>query len=256
MSKLAPLREVVAAYGLHNPEASFAICYGSTVRSASETSDFDMLIVERTASPDAWRAEFADRLVALHHTTGRQIDQEVPYENKLFYALGEVQASLSHEMFWSADESAAFSIPTFEGAQDNDPYFASPAMKQRLCLNALTSAHSFLGGNRVLYRGVQRAATVSLGYLASQIVGEKIAATSFDETCEFLAASGDARYKDFLGYTPEDGDFRRMLRDGLTDLRDQADRGLPILGPNGHCFLRNRVRDLLAGLFDDAQDGN
>ncbi|MEK7152740.1 MAG: hypothetical protein AAB834_02230 [Patescibacteria group bacterium] len=250
MATLTSLQAVVNTKGLQDPANALAICYGSTVRDGSTTSDLDMLIVERSASADAWRTSFTESLISLHTATGRMIDLEVPYQNKLFYTVGELACSLSHTMFW---EGGAFAIKTFEGSADDDPYFASPDMKLRLGLNAFSSAHVFLGGNKAWHSQLGHAATISLGHLAAQIVGPAIETAPFTEIKAALVTSSDgASYKDFLGYHPADMQFSQALESGVGDVRQQAGAGNPVLGVDGQLFLHGRVQNLLAGLLDNS----
>lgn len=205
---LTELAGLVEDYGIGPDTEAAAIIYGSTARTASPTSDLDILIVEKDPQPSERQQAFVRDFIDLHRRTGRTIDTEVPYENKLFYSLDEVHGSFAHAMFETSDGLA---VPSLEGMQEGDPYFASPDMKLRLCFNAFTSAHLQLAGSRNFYAGLRSRARRSLGELVRQLTPSEQLSDNLQENLRRLIPPG-LDTKDYLGYYPTDTVFLDTLR--------------------------------------------
>lgn len=213
------LRELVLGYGVNAHTESFALCYGSTARKNSSVSDLDMLIVEDAPRSLSGRSQFIHNLVALHQTSGRCIDTEVPYENKLFYGFNDLQDSFALSMF--TDSAGRWHVPLLKDLADDDAYFASRSMKLRLCLNAFTSTHVFIAGNQALYESVCAKAEDAL-FRVIKILARQEGIKKIDQevACELLMSKDGNRYKDYLGYSPEDTTLMKTLTALVSDNSD------------------------------------
>ena len=211
---LDELRLQVQEYGISDESDAVAICYGSTIRARSSSSDLDMLFVETAPKTVDKQQDFVASLIELHHRTGRLIDTEVPYDNKLFYSPAEIAESFAHTMFLTEDNDLC--IPSLVGMQEGDPYFASHNMKLRLAFNAFTSAHLLLAGSSRFYTTLRESAQKSLSVLVKRLAEHQGLVVNDLATAQHLLFAPDGIHpKDFLGYYPEDTAFQTCLRQAL-----------------------------------------
>jgi hypothetical protein len=192
-AELDPLRELLISWDGQRGN-SIALSYGSSVE-GSETSDLDMLVVTDKLPGDETKNRFIDGLKQLHKETGRSIDEEVPYDNKIFYTYDELEEALRLP-FAQPTDPGSIDIRYLDQAHDDDPYFESLEMKQRLIFNALTSPNELLTGDQAIFVNATILARDSLSKLVAHLKSgddrpaKKILAESKD------GVSG----KDYLGY--------------------------------------------------------
>lgn len=203
-----PLRQLVAYHDLASKEGSFAISYGSSVR-GSETSDLDLLIVTKEPLASVDQDRFIEGLIALHLASHRAIDEEVPYDNKLFYTHKEIREALELP-FARPLHPGRIAIRYLDQADDDDAYFESNEMKQRLAFNALTSPHEFLAGDETTYLRVLMFAQQSFAKLVRHLCdGDP------RDLDEMLRVSPDGiASKDYLGYTAIDATLLMRVQPG------------------------------------------
>ncbi len=211
---LADLRSIVNQHIANLPGKTVAICYGSTVRSGSEISDIDMLIIEEYPSNLLQRQNFIGDLIALHLKELREIDTEVPYMNKLFYTYKEVESALTLLPF---TDEGSFNIKLLHSLSDDDSYFSSKHMKLRLCLNALTSKNVFLAGDIATYNRLLHDATSAFAQLVVSAIPD-YEYVEYDEVISKLVTSGLANENDYLGYHTDDETFRKIAYETLDQL--------------------------------------
>jgi len=191
--ELDPLRDLLRSWEGQTGNA-FALSYGSSVE-GSLTSDLDMLIVADSKPSNAVRNRFIDDLMLLHEETGRTIDAEVPHDNKLFYTFDELDDAMRLP-FVQPGDPGHIDIKYLDQLHDDDPYFSSLEMRQRLIFNALTSPHELLTGGAKIYVNATILARNSLGRLVTHLRSGDHRSTS-----ELLATSQDGiSGKDYLGY--------------------------------------------------------
>jgi hypothetical protein len=212
-SFIPDLRTIIRQYGFTNEASAVAVCYGSSIRTDSKVSDIDMLLAEPQPLSGLKRKAFIDAFVRLHNDNGRQLDTEVPYDNKLFYTYDEIEESLTHSML--EDEEGRIRIPNLSKLSSDDTYFNSRAMKLRLCFNAFTSTHIFIAGNRTIYNNLCKKAEVSLAALVERLSMQEQREISGIAAARQLLACEGINYKDYLGYHPEDGFFNCCLEKAL-----------------------------------------
>lgn len=192
--QLRPIGQLVTTHDLTTREGSFALSYGSSVL-GSPTSDFDLLIVTYERLPKSAQDQFINDLITLHHDTNRTLDEEVPYDTKLFYTHEEVGESLTLP-FIRPVEPGKIDVRYLDQMHEDDTYFESPEMKQRLVFNALTSPHEFLAGDAQIYRRFLVLARQSLTKLVRHLrEGDP------RDISDILGVSPDGiTGKDYLGY--------------------------------------------------------
>lgn len=208
------IRGLAADYGVDDETEGVALCYGSMAwPDGSPEADIDMLIVEDPTETYTGedRAAFTAGLIAVHQRTGRRLDEEVPYANKLFYSRAEIDAAFRHDMF-PIDHSGHITIPDLSGMRKGDPYFSGRDMKLRLALNAFTSAHIFIAGSPATYRELSSGAAHSLNSLAQKLAATAgVVLESPDRARDLLVGPPGIDFKDYLGYRPDDPVFRAAL---------------------------------------------
>lgn len=206
----AAVRPVLGAHG-------YALVYGShACGRAGPSSDLDLLVV----TPDPLRTEhlrrLGDQVRQLHHDHGLDLDEEVRYEVKLHATWAEVLAATSLSPFRTATGLAATTI-----AEDQD-YLNSAPFKHRLILNALTSPHVLLSGDRITYQCHRAAAVVAVTILGRALTGPSTGLPGQPDIEDVVAAltragDGGATGKDFLGYQVP-GALATPVRAGLAFL--------------------------------------
>jgi len=125
----------------------FACIYGSYATSHfQEESDLD--IVFATSIYD--QADFSrieDFVISQHIKHGLEIDQEVPYDNKLLVTYQDIKDAARLDVFPKRDDGR-YSVPEIT---DDPVFLASTDARKRLLLNAFTTPHIFIHGDRVSY---------------------------------------------------------------------------------------------------------
>lgn len=179
-------------------DTGYGVVYGSHPSgTATSTSDLDLVLV----SPQQLTPGQLDRLVnavlRLHHDHGLALDTEVDYMVKVHATCADVTAAVSLRCFDTTDD----------GHLDVAPVVVEPAFlnsepfRLRLLLNALTSPHTFLGGDTSLYEDHRRRAERALALLALAL-HDKALITLPTAVRALTEGPDGARGKDFLGYDP------------------------------------------------------
>ncbi|MBP9842520.1 MAG: nucleotidyltransferase domain-containing protein [Candidatus Pacebacteria bacterium] len=120
----------------------FVCIYGSYASgNHTEASDMDMFVAVEDYSVSEFD-RFSDFLIGLHVRHGLNLDDEVPYENKLMMSYGDLERAVALAPFRT--EKEGYSVPRVEKNKD---FLSSPEIRWRLLLNALTSPHECIGGN-------------------------------------------------------------------------------------------------------------
>lgn len=146
----------------------FVCVYGSYAAGThTKMSDVDVFIA--LGDYDATDLDKAkDFLIDLHGRYGLYLDHEVPYENKLVVSYSDVRKAIDLRAFNEND--VRYVVPNIK----KEPGFlASPEMRWRLILNALTSPHGCVGGNNQTYTMFRVAAEKSMMRLAHGLVGKE-----------------------------------------------------------------------------------
>ena len=193
----------------------YGLAYGShPAGTATATSDLDLVLIgPRPLTPDRL-TDLVDAVWQLHHAHGLAVDTEVDYAVKVYATCDDVTAAVSLRCF-PTDEDGRIDVPPVVV----EPWFLnSEAFRLRLLLNALTSPHSFLGGNVTLYDQHRRHAEQALALLALSLHGDSMI-TLADAVAVVTEHAEGARGEDFLGYAPGPH-LQSVLHRGLARLRD------------------------------------
>lgn len=142
----------------------FVCVYGSYVTGCfGKDSDLDILIATKSYSKENFK-EIRNFVVSLHKRNNLKIDEEVPYENKLVVLYKDFKSAINLDAFKNNGVKAQYVIPPIK----TDPVFLkSKEVRLRLILNALTSPHFFIYGNKLKYELFKKEfekAIVKLGY--------------------------------------------------------------------------------------------
>lgn len=139
----------------------FVCVYGSYASGHhTETSDMDVFIaLEDNNAADLEKAK--DFLIDLHERYGLCLDDEVPYENKLVVSYEDVRRAVELRPFLK--DGTRYVVPAVKKEKD---FLASPEVRWRLILNALTSPHERVYGNEEVYEVFKTEAEGSVVRLA------------------------------------------------------------------------------------------
>lgn len=176
----------------------YGIAYGShPARRATATSDLDLVLVTTKPLPSARLDELVEAVRRLHHDHGLGLDTEVDYAVKVHATYDDVTDAVSLRCFPTDDQGRIVVPPVVA-----EPWFLnSEPFRLRLLLNALTSPHTFLGGNVTRYDEHHRHAEHALALLALALRDNTVT-TLADAIAVVTEHPGGARGDDFLGYTP------------------------------------------------------
>lgn len=180
-------------------EDYFVCIYGSFSTSHfRQESDLDIVFATETPNElDFTRIQ--DFVIYEHEKYGLEIDQEVPYRNKLLVSYEDIKQAASLNVF-NVNNDDVFAVPEIT---DDIEFLSSIDARKRLLLNALTTPHDFMCGNQEAYSSLKAECEKSMLRLAHGIGG--IAIKSTDDLMNVLlsrnedASSGRA----YLGYKPE-----------------------------------------------------
>lgn len=142
-------------------QQEFICLYGSSVHARENVkSDIDLFLV--SDQPDRHLPTHLDAMSDfvrnLHFTHGRELDEEVPYANKLVYSTRDINDGTSLRCF-DANTKGQIIVPAVE---KTTAFLGSREIKLRLALNALTSPHLIIGNDFRLYRNQRRAAEIAM----------------------------------------------------------------------------------------------
>lgn len=176
--------------------AGYGLAYGSHPGgTASETSDLDLVLITAHPLPAGRLHALVDAVCQLHRDHGLALDTEVDYAVKVHATCRDVVAATSLRCF-PAGVAGRIEVPP---VVVEPSFLNSEAFRLRLLLNALTSPHTFLGGNVALYDQHRRQAEYALGLLALSLHHGDV--LSLDDAIAVVTEHPEgARGEDFLGY--------------------------------------------------------
>lgn len=188
-------------------DVDFLLFYGSCVYKQNSLSDIDLLIsAEDTTQYDI--SELTDRVINVHKKHSREIDTEVPFENKLLYSFDEVEEAVRLKQFRSS--IGRLVIP--EVVKEPE-YLNSQNVKLRLALNALTTPHKVIAENKATYEEFKLKAEIGILNLAESIAGSGEIEDFTDEqifAALTLGPNGE-QGEDYLGYKTEYPEVKEYL---------------------------------------------
>jgi len=147
------------------PRNHFVCVYGSYMSGHhTEKSDMDMFIAIETRDEEDFK-KVRDFLVDLHIRYGLNLDDEVPYENKILVSYTDIQRAIALDSFIKNGER--YRVPL---VKKDKGFLSSLEIRWRLILNALTSPHECIYGNKELYTMFKNGAEESIVRLARGII--------------------------------------------------------------------------------------
>lgn len=175
----------------------FVCVYGSYA-SGHHTEKSDMDVFVAVESHDATDLEKTkDFLIDLHERYGLCLDDEVPYENKLVVSYNDVRKAIDLHSF--IKNGTHYVVPNVE----KEPGFlASPEVRWRLILNALTSPHECVSGNEQAYVAFRIGAEKSVIRLARGLARHEHP-TRRELLEALLSGDHDEEGEMYLGYKRE-----------------------------------------------------
>lgn len=190
-------------------DEAFMCVYGSSVYGTKNSSaDVDLLC----AVPDTHVTTIdLDDLSQLIHDThisyGHEVDQEVPYSNKLVYGFGDLQDAVTLEAFHD-DGQGNVVIPQI---QKTSNFLASRQIKLRLGLNALTTPNIILCNEDRAVKQYTELAGIAI--TAAGISLSQKARCDFDNIIAALSLPGPAANNEmYLGYKLEHNSVKEHLQ--------------------------------------------
>ena len=191
---------------------SFAIIYGSSVRTRSLQSDLDVAFVLSKAIPGIQeRAEVFIR--ELHDKHSLIIDQEVPFANKLVYTPSQVRNALSLSYFIDPLSNRCVVSPV----RKEKDFLASAEVNGRLLLNALTTPHIVVGETERVSR-FQELAGRQICLLSITLLLQDNEKISPDNSFAVLETGRSGEKGEmYLGYKTEYEDTRKALKELLLE---------------------------------------
>lgn len=175
----------------------FICVYGSYASGHhTATSDMDVFIaLEGHDIADLEKAR--DFMINLHERYLLRLDDEVPYENKLVVTYNDIRKAIGLHSF--VKNGTRYIVPNVE---KESSFLASPELRWRLILNALTSPHKCAGGNEQVYAVFRVAAEKAIIRLAHGLVANEN--PTRQELLEvLLAGTHDEVGEMYLGYKEE-----------------------------------------------------
>lgn len=190
------------------PDEGYFVCiYGSYATSHFRAdSDLDIVFAADSYNPTAFE-DIKDFVVSQHVRHGLTIDEEVPYSNKLLVTYQDVSDAASLDVF-SKNDTGEYVVPEIK---DDTEFLGSPDARKRLLLNAFTTPHVFVCGDKTVYEGLKRKCEYALVRLARGM--SKIALPSEIDILETLLTSPEGNGgRAHLGYKGERDEVVTYLR--------------------------------------------
>lgn len=199
-----------------NLDDYFLCVYGSYAsNNANPESDLDIFVATKSFSIKDF-GKLRDSVIALHVQNNLKLDQEVPYENKLLIPYEDVYDALVLSPF--VKEGSKYVVPPVKKDPD---FLASRNVRLRLVLNALTTPHKYICGNKAKYTEFKEMAEKAIVQLATGLIGSENA--DVDEILTALLFGPDGEEGEmYLGYKKERPWIVEYLREIVTRVRFQA----------------------------------
>ncbi len=219
---------------------SFAIIYGGSVYKKNSRSDLDIAFVlsENLTTLQPLIERFVKRLHRNYHL---EVDEEVPYSNKLVYFPNDIIEAMKLECFI---DNNTIHVPR---VRKNRQFLESPEVKARLLLNALTTPHQIIGQSPYSDQ-LERLAARQMSLLALALTQSRGLSPTITNCLTVLEKGEDAeRGELYLGYKTEypavRAALKTLLKSALHSLRDQG--VLPMRSRSFHekTDLTNLIRE-------------
>ncbi len=193
---------------------NFFVCiYGSyTTEHFGSNSDLDIFIATENYEEKDF-LEIRNFIVSLHIDHNLKIDEEVPYKNKLLILYEDIEDAITLAPFIENKTEIKYMVPLIK----NDINFlSSKEVRLRLILNALTSSHVFVYGNKEKYEVLKKGCEQAIIRLAYGLSGKNNLKKE-DILAILLNGKNGAIGRSHLGYKTE----RREVIDYLERLIDR-----------------------------------
>lgn len=206
ISKEKLLQEVVDFSDMYLAGCDHFVCiYGSYASgNYTEVSDIDMFFAvndDYIYDPEVFKKFVID----LHMRHDLKIDNEVPYENKLVVSYGDIERAIALQAF--IKEGDRFRVPRVVKSKE---FLSSSEIRWRLLLNALTTPHKFVHGNKERYENYREQAEQSLMILARGLSLSE--GDSCENIFETLVTGDDGEEGEgYLGYKKDREDVMAYL---------------------------------------------
>lgn len=149
-------------------ENYYGCIYGSyAIGTNNEKSDVDLFIASSVV--DKTKFELINKFVVNYHQKNNLLlDEEVPYENKLFVEYKDVIEAVNLKGFILKNGSVT--VPKIEKTKE---FLTSKPVRLRLIFNALTTPHIFFGKNRRKYLINRQIAEKKLCFLSNNLLNQQ-----------------------------------------------------------------------------------
>ena len=169
------------------------VVYGSSAY-GKKSSDLDVVFILKQCNKKLYDL-IEKYTIQFQIDRGMQIDQEVPYINKLVYTFNELQNILDYSVF-----------PFCKGKYNinpiliNEEYFKSVEMKNRLMLNILTTYSVLINGNKKEFENYRMLAWKNIIVIVSSYYDLDVINIEDFTKSLYLDNKTKAYGEDFLGY--------------------------------------------------------
>lgn len=196
-------------------EKDFLCFYGSSVYSKKEQSDVDLFVATDGAiATDA----LIDVVKKVHIEHDRQIDEEVPFCNKVRYSFIELMDSVNYGGF--DRNGSRITVPAIQKDAD---FLNSQEVKLRLAFNALTTPHDVIGTNLTEYHFIRERAEEAAALLAIALNDDPV--FTVDSLYNSLVVDEDGNEGEmFLGYKVEYDVVQTHLKTSIDNALDRLGR--------------------------------
>ncbi len=173
------------------------ILYGSSIRGVAN-SDFDVCTIMHFYDEQVVKT-IKDLTIEFHKSNGLQVDNEVPFDNKIIYSFSDIEKMLSEPPF--PKYNGKFILKPME---KNPEYLSTHEVKLRLLLNVLTTYSVVLTGNELIIQHYKDAAWELIIELMYSYMDYK--PLSIEQFVESLCKNpfGVQAGENFLGYDKND----------------------------------------------------
>ncbi|GAB7189015.1 hypothetical protein ATKI12_8846 [Kitasatospora sp. Ki12] len=202
----APFEDAACLAGF---PGGYALAYGSHATATHRPgSDLDLLYTGGAPLTAERLADLVEQVKRLHRRHGLDLDDEVPYETKLYATLHQAEQAADGEGFTPGEGTPATVRET--------AFLSTDSFRLRLVFNALTTPNVFLAGNPAAYRRHTVRAERTAARLAHTLHGAK--KVTVGQAAEALLHAPDGRTgKDYLGYL-HPAHLYAVLARGFADL--------------------------------------
>jgi predicted nucleotidyltransferase len=185
----------------------FMYVYGSYGSEGyNNKSDIDLFVVAKEFNKKDFE-KICDFVINLHICNNLVLDNEVPYENKLVVSYKDMESAIALKSFIKEENN--YFIPT---VKKNKTFLSSKEIRWRLLLNALTSPHVYLCGNKQKYFKFKDKAEKAIIILADGLTQEDNS-TIDDKINVLFSGVNNEEGEMYLGYKKEREEVVKYLRE-------------------------------------------